>query len=638
MARIVARGAVRGPRRLLERARPPGRARATPRARARPGRFPPAREWGERALPGPGRLRGLGAARGPDRRVPDRRRAGPQAADAGPVQGVLRSAAGRGGCGLGRPGRPRRLQLRGHAADRVRVDPAAQSRAGRAHALARALAAPRTHAVRGSSSWRARPRAPCSTAGGRRRGPCPARAGTAWVRPRPVVGAVDSWRRLDGSPGRGGATLSGRPLLQELELGSGHLGDLAALLQRRAAGRPARARAPLACPLPRATARPSWLSARVRGGAPVRIEVRPAARRRIDVVRTVLLGDRGRHARGRPGARGAAPARVRPLRRLVPARLAVARRPNRLCSHSSFGRRSGGETGLVGTAVEQAPDRPRLSVIVPATDWPATLERCVDAIRRGRRPSRRDHRRGLAAALGPAAARNAGAARATGSVLVFVDSDVLVHADAFERIRAALATDPERVAVFGSYDDAPAADGLVSIFRNLLHHWIHHSSAGRATTFWAGLGAVRSDAFRAVGGFDARRFPVPSVEDIELGLRLARTGTIRARPAHPGHAPEALGPAQHGDDRPGPPGRPMGGPDARPRPLLGPAQRERAASGRAPPRALRRSRSRRSAGPPARAARGPVRRHQRAALQPAAPPRWRARGGAAASSSTSCTA
>ena len=39
---------------------------------------------------------------------------------------------------------------------------------------------------------------------------------------------------------------------------------------------------------------------------------------------------------------------------------------------------------------------------------------------------------------GPAAARNAGADDATGDVVVFVDADVLPHADAFTRIRAAV--------------------------------------------------------------------------------------------------------------------------------------------------------------------------------------------------------
>ena len=62
--------------------------------------------------------------------------------------------------------------------------------------------------------------------------------------------------------------------------------------------------------------------------------------------------------------------------------------------------------------------------------------------------------------------------------------------------------------------------GTVAGFRNLLHHYVHQHSRGEATTFWAGLGAVRREAFLAVGGFDIERYPVPSIEDIELGGRL----------------------------------------------------------------------------------------------------------------------
>jgi Glycosyl transferase family 2 len=164
----------------------------------------------------------------------------------------------------------------------------------------------------------------------------------------------------------------------------------------------------------------------------------------------------------------------------------------------------------------------RLSVIIPATDRPATLDRCRNAIGGGAdevivvdEP----------AGAGPAQARNLGASRATGDVLVFVDSDVLVHADAIERIRLAFAADPALGAVFGCYDDSPAAPGLVSRFRNLLHHHVHRCAAGPADTFWAGLGAVRRAPFVAVGGFDAERFARPSVEDIDLGMRLAAAGT-----------------------------------------------------------------------------------------------------------------
>jgi GT2 family glycosyltransferase len=165
-----------------------------------------------------------------------------------------------------------------------------------------------------------------------------------------------------------------------------------------------------------------------------------------------------------------------------------------------------------------------LSVVVPATDAPPDLERCTSA---------------LAAAydgpdevvvvdgppsLGAAGARNAGAALASGDVLVFVDADVVVHPDAFTRIRKVFADAPELDAVFGSYDDSPAAPGRVSEFRNLLHHHVHHEGAGPAETFWTGLGAVRRDVFLAVGGFDEARFPHPSVEDVDLGGRLVRRG------------------------------------------------------------------------------------------------------------------
>src|SRR5918994_2110939 len=92
------------------------------------------------------------------------------------------------------------------------------------------------------------------------------------------------------------------------------------------------------------------------------------------------------------------------------------------------------------------------------------------------------------------------------------------------RIAERFAADPELTAVFGAYDDDPGDPGLTSRYRNLLHHHVHVGAAGEVETFWAGLGAIRREAFEAAGGFDAYRFPEPSVEDIELGMRLRRRG------------------------------------------------------------------------------------------------------------------
>ena len=183
---------------------------------------------------------------------------------------------------------------------------------------------------------------------------------------------------------------------------------------------------------------------------------------------------------------------------------------------------------LAHAAKALVPDDPErtYSVIMPATDRPPTMDRCVEAILAADDPPDEVIVVDSPAGMGPAAARNAGATRAKGSILVFVDSDVMVHADAFTRIRAAFDADPELVAIFGSYDDLPSLHGTVSTFRNMLHHYVHQGSGGVATTFWAGLGAVRRDAFVEVDGFDDWRFRSPSVEDIELGLRLATAGGL----------------------------------------------------------------------------------------------------------------
>ena len=165
-----------------------------------------------------------------------------------------------------------------------------------------------------------------------------------------------------------------------------------------------------------------------------------------------------------------------------------------------------------------------LAAVVPATNEPPTLARCLAAIEAASDGPDEVVVVDRPANAGPARARNAGAARTQADVVVFVDADVLVAADAFTRIREHYRGDPGLTAVFGAYDDAVATTRLTARFRNLLHHHVHARSAGPASTFWAGIGAVRRDAFERAGGFDTERYPRPSIEDVELGLRLADAG------------------------------------------------------------------------------------------------------------------
>ncbi|MBD2036606.1 glycosyltransferase family 2 protein [Leptolyngbya sp. FACHB-321] len=126
--------------------------------------------------------------------------------------------------------------------------------------------------------------------------------------------------------------------------------------------------------------------------------------------------------------------------------------------------------------------------------------------------------------LGPGAARNLGAAIAQGEFLCFVDADCEVHSDTLAQLAQVLQSQSHISAVFGSYDDAPKAKNFVAQFKNLMHHYVHQTGYEEATTFWAGCGAVRRSLFLKLGGFDVRRYPRPSIEDIHLGYRIQQAG------------------------------------------------------------------------------------------------------------------
>ena len=125
---------------------------------------------------------------------------------------------------------------------------------------------------------------------------------------------------------------------------------------------------------------------------------------------------------------------------------------------------------------------------------------------------------------GPAAARNHGAQHAKADLLLFVDSDLIVAPGTLDQVIRLFDRQPDVAAVFGSYDASPAAAGIVSRYKNLLHHFVHQNGEAEASTFWAGCGAIRRSVFEEVGGFDQARFRRPSIEDIELGYRLRRAG------------------------------------------------------------------------------------------------------------------
>jgi cellulose synthase/poly-beta-1,6-N-acetylglucosamine synthase-like glycosyltransferase len=108
-------------------------------------------------------------------------------------------------------------------------------------------------------------------------------------------------------------------------------------------------------------------------------------------------------------------------------------------------------------------------------------------------------------------------------LLFFLDSDCLLHSDTLQRAEAALEEDPKLAGIIGAYDLAPESESFLSKFRNLMHSYYHHGSTRSVNSFWGACGAVRREAFFAVGGFSVA-FSRPSIEDAEFGLRLHESG------------------------------------------------------------------------------------------------------------------
>ncbi|MEO8377652.1 MAG: glycosyltransferase [Candidatus Sumerlaeota bacterium] len=186
----------------------------------------------------------------------------------------------------------------------------------------------------------------------------------------------------------------------------------------------------------------------------------------------------------------------------------------------------------------------RISVVIPNYNGGDLLRRCLEALNMERDQlheiivvddASTDDSIELARSMnarvirrvengGPAAARNDGALDSTGEVIWFVDSDTEIHPGATRVLMDHFVANPGLAAVIGSYDDTPSAPAAASQFKNLFHHYVHQQGPDVVSSFWSGCGAIRRDAFDAVGGFDAVYWREPMIEDIHLGYELGKRG------------------------------------------------------------------------------------------------------------------
>jgi glycosyltransferase involved in cell wall biosynthesis len=186
--------------------------------------------------------------------------------------------------------------------------------------------------------------------------------------------------------------------------------------------------------------------------------------------------------------------------------------------------------GWAGHSMTTQPNSPRVSIIIPS--WTGKVDRLRQSIEQ---QTFRDYEVDVVQGVSPAArARNIGAARARGEILVFVDDDAYFgHPRVLELLIAALTRDPQ-IAVAGSSKLAPRAATPLQrkIARQVprtIYPVVRADSESNPpldqygfTAISTTCCAVRRAVYEEVGGFDEQLTTGP--EDTDFFYRIRRQG------------------------------------------------------------------------------------------------------------------
>jgi glycosyltransferase involved in cell wall biosynthesis len=184
---------------------------------------------------------------------------------------------------------------------------------------------------------------------------------------------------------------------------------------------------------------------------------------------------------------------------------------------------------------------PLVSIVIPVKNGGRTLDHCLRSIRRSSYKNVEvivvdDHstdstgdiaRRytctllGMEDAHGANNARNFGAARARGEVLVFVDADIVIGRETILGVVETLEEDSVD-AVVGIYTARHRHESLVSQYKNLWVRYSYIKSPPEIDWLFGSVSGIKREAFEKIGGFNVELLAKHGHDDIELGKRFAR--------------------------------------------------------------------------------------------------------------------
>ncbi len=124
---------------------------------------------------------------------------------------------------------------------------------------------------------------------------------------------------------------------------------------------------------------------------------------------------------------------------------------------------------------------------------------------------------------GLAAARNEGANKATGEIILFIDSDIVLKGDTLSKISAHF-QDDQCQCVIGLYSKTHPNPDVFSNYKNMWIRFTYLTSPEYVNWFFTAIGAIRKDVWDKSGYFDPKFNIKTGGSDIDFGFRLYSQG------------------------------------------------------------------------------------------------------------------